>query len=157
MIHTRESSCYEFELQIVRTLQGQRLFGSCHIRWRPVTVDTSVSRRLRSVTSRTPRHGGARWSCWRSKQRQGLSCCPVWMSVRAAMRSILYGSHSSSINGSHRLLHMTSNQSICNFIKSMLVWLLKCKKLQNGSANAKQRQELLVKSCSSNAAQNLYS
>ena len=30
--------------------------------------DTSVSQRLWSVTSRTPSHGSARRSCWRSKQ-----------------------------------------------------------------------------------------
>ena len=82
----------------MRTPKGQRLFWSCHISYRPSTVDTPVSLRLLSVMLCTPSHGSARLSFRRASGIKGLCCGPVWMWVRPAMGLILYCSRSSLIN-----------------------------------------------------------
>ena len=116
MSYTRNSVCYEFDLSIVRTLKGQHLFWSRHIRSHPVTVDMSVSQKLLSARLATAVHVG---NVDVASSIQGLGCCPVWMSVRPAMLSILYCSRSSSIKN-NSLGHLAASKEPLSSINRTL-------------------------------------
>ena len=109
----------------MRTPQGKRLFRSRHILSRPVTRDTSVSRRLLSVTLRTPSHVGARWSCRRSRKS--------WLATSKSPGSLLLpcldvGSSGHELRcGRSYTAHAVALSAPFHLVKSYLIFLKEIK------------------------------
>ena len=112
-------------MSIVRTPKGQRLFWSRHVQSGPVTRDTSVSRRLLSVTSRTPSHVGARRSCQHSKKS--------WLATSKSPGSLLLpcldvGSSGHELRcGRSYTAHAVALSAPFHLVKSYLIFLKEIK------------------------------